>query len=72
MRDTERGQMTVQVVDREFYTIPVAARILRMPTSTLRWSGHDACRPGHERTLPSLRSTPTPHALVGLVPLRRL
>ena len=29
--------MTVQVIDRELYTIPEAARILRMPASTLRW-----------------------------------
>jgi uncharacterized protein (DUF433 family) len=29
--------MTVQVIDRELYTVAEAARILRMPPSTLRW-----------------------------------
>jgi uncharacterized protein (DUF433 family) len=33
----DSGAMSVAVLDRELYTVPEAARILKVPPSTLRW-----------------------------------
>lgn len=50
--------MTITALDRELYTVPQAARLLRVPSATLQWWLEGGPR-GDHKYLPVLRPEPT-------------